>query len=139
MEGESITDTNNVNVDIFNHASNAQRENKNVIFTSEKLDKLDNQVDAVENLKINNAEYYSSNTLTASDSQGNITSNQETVTHTSNGNSEQKVLSYWTIPIVPPSANLGIHQCIAAIRLTLQTLLTPTAKEIVANMVSDGV
>ena len=30
----------------------------NAVFTSEKLDKLDDLVDAVKNLKVNNAEYY---------------------------------------------------------------------------------
>ena len=38
--------------------SSAQRENSNAIFTSENLDKLDELVDAVKNLKINYAKYY---------------------------------------------------------------------------------
>ena len=84
MEEESISDVNNVTSDTFSHTPNTQRENANVIFTSEKLDKLDELVDAVNNLTINDAKYYESNTATASDEQGNLTSNPETVTHTSN-------------------------------------------------------
>ena len=84
VEEEYIIDANNVTVDTFIHASNAQRENSNAIFTSEKLDKLDELVDAVNNLTINDAKYYESNTATASDEQGDLTSNPETVTHTSN-------------------------------------------------------
>ena len=56
----------------------------NAIFRSEKLDKSDDMVDAVKNLEINDAEYYESNTVTASDAQGNLTRNLETVTRTSN-------------------------------------------------------
>ena len=43
-------------------------------------------VDAVNNFKINDAEYYESNTATASDAQGDLTQNTERVTHTSNSN-----------------------------------------------------
>ena len=42
MKEESISDANNVTVVNFSHMSNTQRENANEIFTSEKLDKLDN-------------------------------------------------------------------------------------------------
>ena len=51
-------DDNNVTVDTFSHMSNTQTENTNTIFTSEKLDKLDDLVKAVNNLTINDAEYY---------------------------------------------------------------------------------
>ena len=50
-------DSNNVTADAFNHVSILQRENANTIFTSEKLDKLDELVDAVNKLTINNAGY----------------------------------------------------------------------------------
>ena len=60
------------------------RENANVVFTSEKPDKLDELVKAINNLTINDAEYYESNTATASDAQGDITRNPVKVTHTSN-------------------------------------------------------
>ena len=53
---------------------------------SKKLDKLDNLVDAVKNLTINDAKYYESNIETASDTQGDLTRNLETVTRTINGN-----------------------------------------------------
>ena len=69
--------------------SSAQRENSNVIFTSEKLDKSDDIVDAVKKLKTNDTEYYESNTGTASGAQDDLTSNHETFTHTRNGKFEQ--------------------------------------------------
>ena len=58
MEEVSIMDANRVTVDTFSHASIAQRENKNAILTIEKIEKLDELVDAVNNLTINNAGYY---------------------------------------------------------------------------------
>ena len=51
-------DANNVASDTFSHASNTKRDNANAIFTSEKLDKSDELVDAVNNLTINYAKYY---------------------------------------------------------------------------------
>ena len=86
IEQESISDANNVTADTFSHTSNTQRQNANAIFTSEKLDKLDDLADTVEYLTTNDAKYYESNTVTASDAQGYPTRNPETVTHTSNGN-----------------------------------------------------
>ena len=124
MEEVSITDANDVTADTFSHASSAQRENSNAIFTSENLEKLDELVDSVKNLTINNAEYYESNTATASDAQGNLTSDLETVTCTSNRIFDQKLLSFRTIPVLPPSTKPGIM----AIILTPLTLLTPATK-----------
>ena len=71
-------------MDAFSHVYNTWRENANAIFTSEKLDKSDDLVDSVNNLTINNTKYYESNTVTASDAQGNLTRNPDTVTHTRN-------------------------------------------------------
>ena len=59
-----------------------------MIFTSEKIDKLDNLVDALNNLIIYGAKYYESNIVTATDTQVNLTRNLETVTHTINENFE---------------------------------------------------
>ena len=42
-------------MDTFSHTSNTQRENANVIFTSEKLYKSDDLVEAVKKLTINNS------------------------------------------------------------------------------------
>ena len=50
-----MTDANNVTADTFIHDSSTQIENANTIFTSNKLDKLDELVDAVNNLTINDA------------------------------------------------------------------------------------
>ena len=61
---------NNVTTDILSYTFNAQKENLNAIFTSEKLDKLDELIDAVNYLTINDARYYKSNTETARDTQG---------------------------------------------------------------------
>ena len=72
-------------MDTFSHASNTQIENANTIFTIEKLDKLDNLVDAVMNLTINDAKWYESNIATVIDAQRDLTRNPETVTHSSNG------------------------------------------------------
>ena len=107
MEEESITDANNITSDTFSHASSTQRENANVIFTGEKIDTLDELVDAVKNLSINDAKWYESSTETASDTQGNLTSDPETFTHTSNVKFEQELLSYQTIPFLPSPQNRG--------------------------------
>ena len=85
IEEVSVLDTNNVTEDTFSHMSNTQRENVNAIFTSEKLDKLDELVDAVKRLTINDAKYYELNTATVSDSQSDLTCNPDTFTHTNNG------------------------------------------------------
>ena len=62
-----------------------QKEYANALFTSEKIDKSDELVDAVKNFTINDAKYYESNIVTASGSQGDLTRNSETVTHAING------------------------------------------------------
>ena len=76
-------DSNNVTDDAFSHDSSSQRVNLNAVFTSEKLDKLDKLVDSIIDLTINDA-IYELNTTTASDEQGDITNNPDTVNHTSN-------------------------------------------------------
>ena len=91
MEEESISDANNVTADTFSHTPNTQKQNTNAIFISEKLDKSDELVDEVNNLKINDAKYYKSNTAITSDAQGDLTCNPEKVTHTRNGNSEKNI------------------------------------------------
>ena len=53
MEEESITYSNNVTVDTFSHTYNTQRENLYAVFTSEKLDKLEELTDTLKDLKIN--------------------------------------------------------------------------------------
>ena len=118
-------DENNVTADIFNHTSNIQIENENTIFTSEKLDKLDELTDASEDSTINNAKYYESKTATASYAQGNSTRDTETaphtrnrnekVTHTSNRSFKQKSLNKRTIPVVVPIMNPRTEQRIAPI------------------------
>ena len=112
-EEESISDSNHVTADAFSHASSSHRENLGVIFTSKKLEKLEELVEAINNLKIDDARY-ELNTATASETQGDLTSNQDTVTHTSN---------LIEVSVLPTPTNL-------AIRLMTQMLLTPEVKEI---------
>ena len=77
-------DANIVTTGTCSHVYSAQRENANTIFTNDKLDKSDELVDAFQNLKINYAKRYESNTAPPSDAQGNLRSNPEKFTHTSN-------------------------------------------------------
>ena len=95
-EEESIMDANNVTADTFSLSSSSQRENADAIFKSEKLDKLDELVNAINNLTINNARY-ELNKAIAVDAQGNLTSNPDTGTHTSNRILDQNLLSCGTI------------------------------------------
>ena len=97
---------------------------------------MDEILDEVKKLTIKDTKYYESNTATASDAQGNLTQSKETFTHTSNRIFEQKLLSNWTIPILPSPANREIDQGIETIRLAPQMLLTLLTKEIVAGAVS---
>ena len=139
---------NNVTADTFSHVSNTQTEKANAIFTSEKLDKYDELIDAVNNLTINDTEYYESNTVTVNETQDDITRNLATVTHNSNineivthtiiGKFEKYLLSNCTIPGLPLAMNPGIDQCVASIVLTPHTLLSPVTKEVVADAALGG-
>ena len=95
----------------------------NAIFTSEKIEKSDELVDAINNLKINNSGC-ELNTATVSDAQGDLESNPDTVTNTSNRIFDQKIFSCRTIrevSVLPPTTNLIID----AIILAPPTLLMP--------------
>ena len=105
---------------------------------------MDDLVDAVNIFTINDAKYYKSNTVTASDAQGDITRNLETgthssnrnktVTHISNGNFEQKILSNRTISVVVQAISSGIEQIISPIVMAPQTILMPVIKEVVTDV-----
>ena len=95
-EEESLMGANNVNFDAFSHASISQRENLDTIFTSENLEKLDELINAINNLIINDA-IKELNTATTSDAQGNPMNDPDTVNHTSNGFFDQTLLSFWAI------------------------------------------
>ena len=143
MEEESISDANNVTGDTFSHTPNTKIDNKNVIFTSEKLDKSDEIADALKYLTTNNAGYYASNSATASDTQGNLTRNTNTVNHTSNekekfmetrnGDFEQNILSNRTLPVVVPTMYPVIDYRIVHIVGASQTLSTPATKEVIVD------
>ena len=85
-------------------------------------------------MTINNTEYFESNTATASDAKFYLSSNPEKVTHASNRILEQNLLSFRTIPFLPPSTNPGI----VVVVLTPPTLLTPVTNEIVVEAASGG-
>ena len=138
MEEESVTDANTVNADTFSHVYTAYIKIKKKIFTIDKLDKSDELVDAVKNLTIKDVEYYESSTATANDAQDDLTQNLETVTYTSNGKFGQKILSYWTISVLPSPMNSEIDQFISEILLTTQIILMPTTKDIVADAALGG-
>ena len=122
-EDVSITVSNNVTADTFSLASSSQRENLNAIFTSEKLEKLDEPVDAVK--KMTRKKFgYDLNTATARYSQVSFASDLDTVTHTSNVILDQNLLSCRTIgevSVLPLPPNPSI----SAIKLAPQTLMTP--------------
>ena len=114
--------------------------NANEIFTSEKLYKSDELADALKYLTINNTRYYVSNSVTASDVQGDLTRDPKTVTHTingkekvtdtSNGNFEQTLLSNLNLPIVVLTTNPRIDDRIAPIGGASQMISMPAKKEI---------
>ena len=119
---------------MFSHASSSQRENSNVIFIIEKLEKSDKLVNAISNFTINDAGY-ELNTATASDAQGDITSDPDTFTQTSNVILDQNLLSCRTIgevSILSPPTNPSI----VTIILSPQTLLMPVVKEIFSDTTS---
>ena len=147
IEKESISDTNNVTAETFSHTSNTKRENVNAIFTNEKLYKSDDLAYLLEDLIINDAKYYESNSATSSDAQGDTTLDPETVTpisnrkekvtDTNNGNFEQKLLSNRTILVVVLTMNLSIDPRIVPTVAVPQTLLTPETKEVLADAACD--
>ena len=80
-------------MDIISHTFTTIRENANTIFTGEKQDKSDELADILEDLTINNVEYYKSDTSTVSVAQGDLTHNPDTVIHTRNGNKNLQILA----------------------------------------------
>ena len=76
-------DAHNITLDTFSHISNTHIENENVILTSEKLEKLDDLPEKLNNLTINNAEYYVSNSANENDTKVDPERDTEKVTHTS--------------------------------------------------------
>ena len=72
-------------MDIISHTFTTLRENANTIFTSEKQDKSDELADILEDLTINDAKYYESDTRSTSDAQSGLTRDMNKVTHTING------------------------------------------------------
>ena len=136
-------------MDNFIHASNTQIENAHAIFINETLDKLDKLADTLKYLIIIDAKYYVSNSATVNDAKGDPARNPKTVTHTSdgkgnitdtiNGNLQQKLLRYRTLLVVVPTMEPNIDDRIAKILGAYQKILTPATKEVVADVVCDGV
>ena len=100
----------------------------NTIFKIEKLEKLDELVDTINNLTINDAgsELY---TATVSGAQVNLMSNPDTFTHTRNIILDQELLSFPTNEEVSV-LSLPKNPRIALTELTPQTLLVPAVQEI---------
>ena len=65
---------------------NTQGENKNTILTSERLDKLDALAETLDNLIINDAGYYESDSTNANYAKGDPASDPEISTHSSDRN-----------------------------------------------------
>ena len=129
-EEESIMDANNVTADAFSHASISKRENVDPVFTCEKLDNTDELVNTIHKLIINDAVYVL-NKATASDAQGDIKSDPDTVTHTSNGILDGKSLSVRAIgevPVQSPPEN--------PVLLVSKKMMTPVVKKIFAYATS---
>ena len=102
-----VMDANNVTDDTFSHASSSQRQILNTIFTSDKLEKSDKLVNAINNFTINNA-VYELITVTPRDPQGDLTRDPDTVTRISTGFLDKKVLSCRIIRevyVLPPPMN----------------------------------
>ena len=77
------SDAHNVTLVTFSQTSNAQRENANVILTSEKLDKSNDLVKTLKELTINNTGYYLSYSANKNDAEGDPGSYPKKVTNTS--------------------------------------------------------
>ena len=56
-----------------------------MILTSEKLDKSDDLEETLKDLKINDADYYESDSANGNDAKGDPESDPKTVNHTSDG------------------------------------------------------
>ena len=95
---------------------------------------MDKLVDAINNFTINDAGC-ELNTATTSDTQGDLTSDPDTVTHASNRNLAQNLLSFRT---VGEFSGLPLPMN-PKIRLTPRTLLTPGVKEILVDATSGNV
>ena len=115
----------NANADTFSRTSNTQRENRNAIFTSEKLEKLDKLANTLKDFTINYAEYYVSNSSIANERKGDPASDLKTVIHTSDRKRQftdtskrkfqQKLLSNRTLPFVVLTMDTRIDDRIATI------------------------
>ena len=139
------SDTHNVTVDTFSNTSNTQRENANTIFTSEKLYKSGDLAETLKDLTINNPEYYVSNSANGNKTKGDPASDPKKVTHTSdgkgkvtdttNGISQQKLLSNRTLPVVISTMDPMIDYKIVMIGGDFRMLSMAVMKEVVADVV----
>ena len=85
---EEEVDAHNITMDTFIQmpvTSNTQGENENKILTSQKRNKLDALAETLKTLKINDAEYYKSDSENTNYVKGDPASNPKVSTHTSKG------------------------------------------------------
>ena len=109
---------------------------------------IDDIPDILNDLTINDAEYYVSNSAISNDAKVNFESNHKTGNHTSsgkvkvvdtsNGSFQQKLFSNRTLPVIVPTMNPRIENMIAPIGGSSQTLFTPVTKKVVADAECSG-
>ena len=76
-DAHNITsDAHNVNVDTLSQVSNTQRDNENMILTSEKQDKSDALAETLKGLKINDAGCYESELTNSNEAKYFMQANQ---------------------------------------------------------------
>ena len=117
-----------------------------MILTSENLDKLDDLVEALKDLKVNDDEYYVSESWNENDAKVNPARNPKTVTHTSDRKKikvtdtsnwilQQTLLSNQTLPIFTMKMDPRIGDMIETCGGTPRTLTTPTIEEVTTDAV----
>ena len=101
----------NVTVGNFSQTPNTQRENENMILTSEKRDNSDAMVETLKGFTIKNSGYYESDSENTNNAKGDPASDPNVATHNTDINKrkvtdsrnrdlQQKVLSNQTLPII---------------------------------------
>ena len=115
---EKELDAQNVTADNFSQTPvtpNTQRENENAILTSERLNNSDALAETLKCLTINNAGYYESDEkdkkaiLQAIQRSHIIDKKKRKFTDTSNGNSQQKLLSNQNLLIITQQLKIGLR------------------------------
>ena len=140
-------DAQNVTADTFSQTPvtlNTHGENENEILISERLDKLDALAETLNNLTINGARYYESDSANVDDAKSdpasdpkaaNQTSDEKKrkVTDTSNEDSQQKLLSNRTLLIITTGIGPRIDNRFETCGGTPHVLATPNMKVVITD------